>query len=64
MTLRRAQTLLLDAAANELQGTGVGLRPQINQKQREELRAAWNRVYQAVYGFPADDHARFNKGIT
>lgn len=49
MTYKKALQILIECGKRDIDGCGVGLRPDISEKQRNEIRIAIKKVSPKVY---------------
>lgn len=63
MTTKAAVRILIRHAAANVCGTGRGIRPEIIDKERAEVREAVRCVFKAANGREMDDSDQFNLGL-
>lgn len=63
MTTKTAVRILIRHAAANIRGTGQGIRPEITDKERAEVREAVRCVYKTAEGREMDDGDQFNLGL-
>jgi hypothetical protein len=62
MTLKEALTVLMQAATNDVRGSGLGIRA-TSGEWREKLSQAWAVAYRRVYGYDPLASDYFNAGM-
>lgn len=63
MTTKDAVRILIRHAAANIRGTAQGIRPEITDKERAEVREAVRCVFKEANGREMDDSDRFNLGL-
>lgn len=63
MTTKAAIRILIRHATANIRGTAQGIRPEITDTERTEVREAVRRVFYFVHGREMDDSDRFNLGL-
>jgi hypothetical protein len=63
VTRRNAIQILIKHAADDIGGTGRGLRTLPSTEERNNVRQAIQRLYKDAYGRYADENDLFNLGI-
>ena len=61
--MRQALQILIDNAAKNVAGVGVGIRPIITSKTRTQVRDAILQVWWCAYSFECDESALRNLGL-
>lgn len=54
MTYKKALQILIECGKRDVEGTGVGLRPEISEKSRDEIRLAIKKVWPKAYNFSVE----------
>lgn len=63
MTKRQAMVILIEHAANNVRGAGVGMRPEISEATRLQVAAAVDKVFRDVYDREPQRSDFFNLGL-
>jgi len=59
MTYKKALQILIECGKRDVEGTGVGLRPEISEKRRDEIRAAIKKVWPKAYDIPIEHSSEY-----
>lgn len=63
MTTKQAVRILIRNAAANIRGTAQGIRPEITDAERAEVREAVRCVFKSAHDREMDDSDRFNLGL-
>ncbi len=59
MTYKKALRILIECGKRDVEGTGVGLRQDISEKQRDEIRVAIKKVWSKAYDIPIEHASEY-----
>lgn len=63
MTTNQAVRILIRHAAANIRGTAQGIRPEISDSARTEVREAIERLFESAYRRKMDSSDRYNLGL-
>lgn len=62
MTFKKALSIVIESAARDIRGQGLGYRT-TSEESRQEVAAAIEILWPKAHGYELDDSARYNMGL-